>query len=90
MLTAIIVVILICSIISDMGSASDWEASERNAEIRHQELLDAYEKHLKEKPKSGNRLTRRRAIKDSNGRVLVEEIILDSVEDDLEEEFEEY
>lgn len=90
MLTVIIVVILICSIISDMGSASDWEASERNAEIRHQELLDAYEKQAKKNSKSGNRLTRRRAIKDSSGRLLVEEIILDNVEDDLEEEYEEY
>ena len=80
MITIIIVTILICSAMSDWASGKDWEQSERNAEIRHQELLRALEnqpKQLAKKPEAFNRITRRRAIKDNSGRVLVEEVIID-------------
>lgn len=91
MLTVIIVTILICSAMSDWASGKDWEQSERNAERRHQELLDAIERgpvRLNKKPEPFNKITRRRAIKDKSGRVLVEEVIISGNydEEDSEEE----
>lgn len=75
MIVAIIVVLLLLSAMSDWADAKDWEASERNAEIRHQELLKVYEKKAK---KSGvTKASRTRAIKDRNGNTLVEEVILE-------------
>lgn len=79
MIVAIIVVILLCSAMSDYASALDWEASEHNAEIRHRELMRSQQSR-KRRTKS-NRTTRRRAIKDINGRVLCEEVIIESLED---------
>lgn len=75
MIIAIIVTLLLLSAMSDWNSGEDWERSERNAEIRHQELLEAYEKKAK---KSGvTKASRTRAIKDRNGNTLVEEVILE-------------
>lgn len=71
----LIVVFLILSAMKDWADAEDWERSERNAEIRHQEILEAYEKKAK---KAGvTKASRRRAIKDRNGNTLVEEVVLE-------------
>lgn len=89
MIALIIVVILLCSAMSDWASGADWEASERNAELRHQEMLEAYERQtkvLKKKPASFNRITRKRAITDGSGRTLVEEVIVDGDFGDNEDE----
>lgn len=77
MIVAIIVVILICSAISDHASAVDWETSEYNAERRHRELMESQQSRKTKSTKA----TRRRAIKDPSGRVLCEEIIVESLED---------
>lgn len=77
MLVAIIVVILLCSAMSDHASAVDWEASEYNAEQRHRELMEL-QRHKKTR---STKATRRRAIKDPNGRVICEEVIVESLED---------
>lgn len=75
MIVLIILILLLLSACRDWTDAEDWERSERNAEIRHQELLEAYEKKAK---KSGvTKASRTRAIKDRNGNTLVEEVILE-------------
>ena len=75
MIVLIIVILLLLSACRDWTDAEDWERSEHNAEIRHQELLEAYEKKSK---KSGvTKASRTRAIKDRNGNTLVEEVILE-------------
>lgn len=79
-------VILIVSAMSDWASAKDWEASERNAEIRHQELLEATRKY---KAPKFDRITRRRYIKDRHGNILAEEVIVDYNDDYDDEDFEE-
>lgn len=77
MIVAIIVVLLLLSAMSDWADAKDWEASERNAEIRHQEMLEAYEKKTRKNRNTVNKATRTRAIKDASGRTLVEEVIIE-------------
>ena len=75
MIILIIVILLLLSACKDWTDAEDWERSERNAEIRHQELLEAYKKKTK---KSGvTKASRTRSIKDRNGNTLVEEVILE-------------
>lgn len=64
-------IILLCIILWIIGdiliaSGSDWERSERNKERRHRELMEAQRKHKK--------VTRRRIIRDENGRCIAEEI----------------
>lgn len=74
----LIILGIILFILSDieMASAIDWENSERNAEIRHQELMKTInEKEKKQVEK--HKAVRKRAIKDSYGNVLVEEVILE-------------
>lgn len=82
MIVAIIVVILICSAMSDWGAGEDWEVSEYNAERRHNELMNVCKS--RETPTVVHREDRtiqRRAIKDSAGNTLVEEVIVESLED---------
>ena len=62
--------ILLIVIGSCMTSAGkDWEASERNKEIRHQELM---------KRKT---ITRKRVIRDEHGRFISESVTIEGVED---------
>ena len=68
----LIAIILFCSALSDFASASDWEASEYNAELRHQELLEE-QRRLARRRKTPT-VTRRRFIKDKHGNILAEEV----------------
>ena len=70
----LIAIILFCSALSDFASASDWEASEHNAELRHQELLEE-QRRLSRRRKNPT-VTRRRFIKDKHGNILAEEVIV--------------
>ena len=72
----LIAIILICSAMSDFAAASDWEASERTAERRHEELMEATRKKALKK-RNSPKITRRRFIKDKHGNILAEEIIVD-------------
>ena len=54
----LIAIILICSAMSDFA-ATDWEASERAAERRHEELMEVTRKKALKKRKSP-KITRRR------------------------------
>lgn len=75
MIILIIVILLLLSACKDWTDAEDWERSERNAEIRHQELLEAYER--KANKSRVTKASRTRAIKDRNGNTLVEEVVLE-------------
>ena len=82
MITLIIVVILLCSAMSDSASASDWETSERNAERRHNELMEATKsRDLQLSRHREDRKILRRVITDSYGNKIAEEYIDESVED---------
>ena len=82
MITLIIVVILLCSAMSDSASASDWETSERNAERRHNELMEATKsRDLQLSRHREDRQILRRVITDSYGNKIAEEYIDESVED---------
>lgn len=75
-------ILCLCIIIYIIGccleaSGSDWEQAERNKERRHRELMEAQRKR---KSKS-KRVTRRRIIRDENGRFIAEEI---SMEGDID------
>ena len=71
----LIAIILFVSAMSDFAAAHDWETSEHNAELRHQELLEEQRRLArKRKPQS---VTRRRFIKDRHGNILAEEIVVD-------------
>ena len=48
----LIAIILICSAMSDFAAASDWEASERAAERRHEELMEVTKKKALKKRSS--------------------------------------
>ena len=75
MIILIIVILLLLSACKDWTDAEDWERSEHNAEIRHQELLEAYER--KANKSRVTKASRTRAIKDRNGITLVEEVVLE-------------
>ena len=75
MIILIIVILLLLSACKDWTDAEDWERSEHNAEIRHQELLEAYER--KANKSRVTKASRTRAIKDRNGNTLVEEVVLE-------------
>lgn len=75
MIILIIVILLLLSACKDWTDAEDWERSEHNAEIRHQELLEAYER--KDNKSRVTKASRTRAIKDRNGNTLVEEVVLE-------------
>lgn len=67
-------ILCLCIIIYIIGccleaSGSDWEQSERNKERRHRELMEAQRKRKK--------VTRRRVIRDENGRFIAEEISME-------------
>ena len=83
MIITIIGIILLLSAMSDIAEASDWETSERNADIRHKEFLaqqrKAEKKHqeLLEAYMKQNRISkvkRKRTAVDCNGNTLIEEI----------------
>jgi|GEM_PF-5754169 len=71
----LIAIILFCSALSDFASAHDWEASEHNAGLRHQELLE--EQRRQARKRKNPSVTRRRFIKDKHGNILAEEVIMD-------------
>lgn len=75
MIILIIVILLLLSACKDWTDAEDWERSEHNADIRHQELLEAYER--KANKSRVTKASRTRAIKDRNGNTLVEEVVLE-------------
>ena len=75
MIILIIVILLLLSACKDWTDAEDWERSEHDAEIRHQELLEAYER--KANKSRVTKASRTRAIKDKNGNTLVEEVVLE-------------
>lgn len=75
MIILIIVILLLLSACKDWTDAEDWERSEHNAEIRHQEFLEAYER--KANKSRVTKASRTRAIKDRNGNTLVEEVVLE-------------
>lgn len=76
----LIAIILILSAERDYNTAAEWEASEREAERRHQELLEATRAARRRKSSKNYSPTviRRRYIKDKYGNILSEEIILDT------------
>ena len=74
MIVLIIVVILLLSAMSDWAEAEDWEASERNAEIRHRELMEAYEKKSVTRSNTVRKVSRKRSVKDSSGYTISEEV----------------
>jgi len=74
MIVLIIVVILLLSAMSDWTEAEDWEASECNAEIRHRELMEAYEKKAVTRRNAVRKVSRKRSIKDSSGYTISEEV----------------
>lgn len=78
---ALIIVILLCSAMSDYASAEDWESSERNADLRHEELMRTLTYNKPSRKRKENRKIRKRAIKDSYGNTLIEEVIVESLED---------
>ncbi len=80
MIVLIIVVILLCSAMSDYAAAEDWESSERNAELRHEEMMEVLTYKKPRTVHKKNRTIRKRAIKDSYGNTLVEEVIVESLE----------
>lgn len=83
MLVVIIVVILLVSAMSDWQQAENLSVLDRNEEMRHQELISSYEAKLKQ-----NRTVKRtRAVKEPNGRVLVEEVLLEGEFEDEEFEY---
>lgn len=89
MLLLIIAVILICSAMSDYAAAADWERSEEEADRRHEERLREIRNTTQTKnsqtkipPKKTSKVQRRRVIKDADGHILYEEIIVDTIVDD--------
>ena len=81
----LIAIILFVSAMSDFAAANDWEASERNAELRHQELLE--EQRRLAKKRKNQTVTRRRFIKDRHGNILAEEIIVDDGDYEEDEDY---
>ena len=86
MILIIIAILLILSAMSDWSAAEDWERSERDADARHRQLMDALER--KSKRDGLTRARRTRTIKEPSGRVLVEEIELEGDFDDDDDYFE--
>lgn len=77
MIVLIIVVLLLLSAMSDWAEAEDWEASEHNAEIRHQEMLEAYNNSSNRKSNMVRKVSRKRSVKDTNGYTLSEEVVIE-------------
>lgn len=80
MLVIIIVVILLVSAMSDWQQAENSAILDRNAEMRHQELISSYEA----KSKQNRTVKRTRAVREPNGRILVEEVLLEGEFEDGE------
>lgn len=76
----LIAIILILSAERDYNTAAEWEASEREAERRHQELLEATRaaRRRRSVKRYNPTVIRRRYIKDKYGNILSEEIIVDT------------
>jgi hypothetical protein len=88
MIVLIIVVLLLLSACRDWSEAEDWERSEYNAELRHQELLEEYRRSRRTDKLKITKATRKRTARDKHGNILSEEITIeerDSDEIDLDE-----
>lgn len=83
MLVVIIVVILLVSAMSDWQQAENLSVLDRNEEMRHQELISSYEA----KSKRNRTVKRTRTVREPNGRVLVEEVLLEGELEDGELEY---
>ena len=70
MLVLIVALILILSALEDWAKADEFEISEYNAEMRHQELMEVYKK----KASNITKAKRTRTIKEENGASLTEEV----------------
>lgn len=70
MLVLIVALILILSALDDWAKADEFETSEYNAEMRHQELMEVYKK----KASNITKAKRTRTIKEENGASLTEEV----------------
>lgn len=70
MLVLIVALILILSALEDWAKADEYEASEYNAEMRHQELMEAY----KRKANNVTKAKRTCVVKEENGTLLAEEV----------------
>ena len=85
MIVLIIVILLLLSACKDWTDAEDWERSERNAERRHKETVNAL------RSKGTTRITRTIA-RDEIGRIIAQEVTEDSIPDldEISEEDYEY
>lgn len=70
MIVLIVALILILSALDDWAKADEFETSEYNAEMRHQELMEVYKK----KASNITKAKRTRTIKEENGASLTEEV----------------
>lgn len=69
MIAVIIALILILSALEDWAKEDEFETSEYNAELRHQELMEAYKRKT-----NATRAKRTRVVKEENGTLLAEEV----------------
>ena len=74
MIVLIIVILLLLSACKDWTDAEDWERSERNAERRHKETVNAL------RSKGTTRITRTIA-RDEIGRIIAQEVTEDFIPD---------
>ena len=72
-IAVIIAVILFCSAMSDWAAGKDWEQSEENAELRHEELMELEREHYRQLRRDSHRpvheersVRRKRYIRDRN------------------------
>lgn len=70
MIVLIIALILILSALDDWAKEDEFETSEYNAEMRHQELMEVY----KRKANNVTKAKRTRMVKEENGTLLAEEV----------------
>ena len=83
MFMLIIAIIFIFSVYN-LAVAKDEENDRIRADIRHRELMEAYRESERESRKAGEvseqnrqRVTRRRAVTDSNGNTIYEEVSIE-------------
>lgn len=80
----LIAVILLCVSFLCDARATDWESSEFNAEQRHQELMELQrELNTSHKKQTASRVQQRRAIREPNGRILIEEVLVETMEGEV-------
>lgn len=86
MIALIIIIILILSIMNDSDKIDEWEASERNADRRHQELLSQQRKELNRYRRANNKRRTRTIARDEHGRFIAQEIIENGGDEDFDDE----